>query len=465
MAFLKRSESTIPPVTAAAWPTIYSGLEPKDHGVMDFLCIDRNYTRQLLYYDDAKNGSFWEVLAARGFRCLVVTPAMMLKLNKGKNIDMVTGWPLPPRYSSKELEVAARRFNFKGESETGLKLDKGTVSIRDVCRDYVKSINARSEFSKYLIKRNDYDLVFVCFTETDRIQHYTLNKDDWQENVGPLYKAVSDFIEWTIEHSRKNDNESLIMLVSDHGAQPVRLKFLVNKLLIDNNFARLKTDKSKIDENTGTISTKVQKAIGEQIMRLPMRRAIYQKLPSVLKKKVEKFIDRGLSQAEIHEDDFDMRHTQAFASVSYGPVGMIWLNDRRLPDPGIEESEKKKVHSDIIRVLKGVKSAEGDPLIKEVIDGLSHYKGSEGFIPPDIIFILKDNYVVDFSSYSDSVFIRPELKRSGDHTLLGVFGAASIHNKMKLRSNNNLSLSKIYPTILEYFGLDGKAKSRSMVKD
>ena len=35
--FLKEIESTLPPLSGPAWPSIYTGLEPRQHGVIDFL--------------------------------------------------------------------------------------------------------------------------------------------------------------------------------------------------------------------------------------------------------------------------------------------------------------------------------------------------------------------------------------------------------------------------------------------
>ena len=63
---LKGLESTCPPVSAAAWPSIYTGKRPDEHGIMDFLHIDRNYDRQLIYYEPEKHSPFWEAWRARG---------------------------------------------------------------------------------------------------------------------------------------------------------------------------------------------------------------------------------------------------------------------------------------------------------------------------------------------------------------------------------------------------------------
>ncbi len=447
---LGEMESTIPPVTAAAWPTIYTGKHPKDHGIMDFLHIDRNYTRQLIYYEPERHRPFWEELASKGKKCLVVTPAMVLQKSRSRNVDMITGWPLQPSYNSRELESAARRFGFTGEPDIGVGLDKGEISLAKAVEMYEKSMRARSELSKHLIRKGNYALAFVCFTETDRIQHYTLNRNDWERYAAPLYKAASDFIEWVIEYS-KNDKDSAIMVVSDHGAQPVRDKFLVNSWLIENGYAVLKSDKSASTRKGAVHSAK--RYVSERIMKLKIRRAMYNRMPAFMKRSVEKMIDESLEEPQdgehvkIQEADFDMARTKAFAAVSYGPIGMIWLNDKRFSRPSLNGFAARKAKADIIAKLKKLRTRDGSALVQRIIDGSRYYKNARTFIPPDIIIELATGIITDFSYYSKSgIFMRPEMHRNGDHSRNGIFGVLSKGNG----DMTNMQIHKISKFVSEY---------------
>ena len=48
---LKEMESTLPPMTGPSWPSIYTGFRPGDHGVPEFLKMESNYTKDVVYYD------------------------------------------------------------------------------------------------------------------------------------------------------------------------------------------------------------------------------------------------------------------------------------------------------------------------------------------------------------------------------------------------------------------------------
>ncbi|MDE1870258.1 MAG: alkaline phosphatase family protein [Candidatus Micrarchaeota archaeon] len=471
--FLKELTSTVPPVTAAAWPSIYTGLRPQQHGVIDFIHIDREYTKQLIYYDSQKHPPFWEILGEAGIRSLIVTPAMALKLSGNENVDMITGWPLEPKYSSGSLQKAANKFEFRGEPEIGVDLDKGVIPIAEGSKMYVKSIEKRAALSRYLIEKNSYDLVFVCFTETDRIQHYSFNNEKWEQYVAPLYEKISEFVEWVVEQSEKKGEEATIMLVSDHGSQPIYNKFLPNAWLVKNGYAVLKKNITKARKESAKGSNiDVKRYITEKALKMPGRRRLYHLLPGSAKRAIDRMMDDNFTGEErgyvrIKETlDFEMDRTEAFAAVSFGPCGMIWLNDRRFAKPGIREEDRKRVKGEIMSKIGKLEGGDGKRLVKKVFDGQKYYRGGESIILPDILFLLRENYIVDFTYYSPStIFMKPEIYRSGDHTMEGIFGSIDIGNEKNVKklSKKKAQVYNIGPTILRYFGYRGKESENSLL--
>ncbi|MGI0133608.1 MAG: alkaline phosphatase family protein [Candidatus Micrarchaeaceae archaeon] len=466
-------QSTLPPLTPVAWPTIYTGLEPREHGMMDFFRIDREYTKQLLYYDSDKHKPFWDALAKKGKKCLVITPAEALKLSKHKNVDLITGWPLPPRFSSKQIEAAAKRFGFDGEPGIEKDLQDGKITVSEASKRYVKSIENRAELSKHLITKNKYDMAFVCFTETDRIQHYTLNNRNWEEYVMPLYKSVSDFIEWTVLRAKKEG--AAVIVVSDHGAQPIRKKFLLNGWLVNSGYAELKPSIIKsIQENYNGSGQAEEQAnlkysLREKLIKSKARGMLYDKLPASAKRIVGKAIGTALSSASgatytrIHDFDFDMKSTVAFTSVSNDPVGMIWINDKRFSKPSVTDSEKKRVKAEIAGKLKEIKTEDGKPLVTKVYDGDIYYKNTKLFIAPDLLVALREGYVADVKNYSlNSLYMEPELAKSGDHTMNGIFGSIGPFDGKKIKKGVNVL--NVEPTILTYFGIKCEHSSRSLIR-
>jgi predicted AlkP superfamily phosphohydrolase/phosphomutase len=449
-------ESTLPPITAAAWPSIYTGLAPAEHGVMNFFTVDRNYTKQLMFYDPYKHPPFWEAVADSGLKCLIVTPAMVTEPSSNPNVDMATGFPLKPQFSSEHLKSIAGKLGFSGEPEIEQDLKNSKITLKGAMKAYKQSIRARAEFSKKMMGRNDYDLVFVCFTEIDRMQHYTLSLPDWQQYVGPLYAEISKFIEWLV--SKRGDANTSFMLVSDHGAQPIKKKLLLNSWLISKGYATLGSNSnlggSMIDVTTQARSQSDSEGLRDQKYNEQLQ--LSSKQPSI------RFI--CASVVENDEDftskrSFDMKNTGAFASLSNNPVSNIWINDRRFSVPKVKGTKARLVR-ELTEELLELKQGE-EKAIYKVHSGKSYYNGTKLFIAPDLIVEARKGYTVDVFNHSEEIFGEPEAARRGDHTRQGVFGFYPGSSAVK---PINISVLDIAHMVLDYYGLGEKKGSKPRTK-
>lgn len=437
-------ESTLPPITAAAWPSIYTGLTPGEHGVMNFFSLDRNYTKKLTFYDAGKYIPFWDALSDVGIRSLIVTPAMVTEPSSRKNVDMVTGFPLKPRFSSAALEKAAGAMQFDGEPEIEQDLKDGKMSLRVATKYYIDSIRKRSEFSKKLVQKGDYGLVFVCFTETDRMQHYTLNLPDWKDYVGPLYAEISKFLEWIEGQMGADDG---LMIVSDHGAQPIRKKLLLNSLLVKKGYAAL-TDSANIGGSIIDVTTSSRESSDSEGLR---DQKYQDQLQLTSKQPVTRFICASVVENEddfVNKRSFDMKGTKAFASLSNNPVSNIWINDSRFSKPSVDAKSRAALVKRLTEELSSFTDG-GEKVFGKIHDGKEYYKGTKLFIEPDIIVEAGRGYTIDVFNHSDEIIGEPEAARRGDHTRQGVFG---FYSKARKADTKGISVLDISPTVFDYYG-------------
>ncbi len=460
--FLKEITSTLPPLSGPAWPSIYTGLEPREHGIIDFLSLGRNYEKaDLLFLDTVRHPPFWDTLSDSGLRSLVVTPVMITNPSNSENVDMMTGWPLKPRFSSDRVKAEARKAGFSGEPEIEGVLKAGTLSVKEGSAKYAKSIKDRARFSRRMIERNDYDLSLVCFSETDRMQHYITAKN-WEELLMPLYNEVSEFLAWLASYAKEVGGNYEIVLFSDHGSQQIKNKFLLNAWLVNSGYAKLKDAiiEGMTDSGHGTASAKY--LIREKLFKSGLRK-VYNRMPEKVKSTVASAAGKvfsgtsGSDYTRIHDFDFDMHGTRAFASVSNNPVGTIFINDSRFADPRVGANEKLRIKAALIKALNSLRSPEGDHFVKRVVDGSKYYRGLKGIITPDLLVEVKPAYTIDIFYYSQkSVLMKPELAKSGDHTMHGIFGMqGSDAGYLNAYSKRNMDVCKIAPLIFKYFGVDG----------
>ncbi len=455
-------ESTLPPMTGPAWPSIYTGLKPGEHGVPDFFVMKSDYTPDLVYYDSSEVPPFWRDLAASGKRCLVITPATDIRLPDYENIDMLTGFPLPAKTNSRDLEQLMKKYGFHGEPDIEPDIKAGKMSLAEASKAFVNSVKTRIAIATEMMSRNDYDFVYVCFTETDRLQHFVMGNERRKEYILPLYREIASFLRRLIEIVDREG--SMIIIVSDHGMQPISSKFLINSWMINNGYAQLKESFIKSLSKSGS-GASLSYNLREKLLKTKLRR-VYDKMPHQVKSATFKVIGSAFSGSasgdyvRIHLFDLDMGHTAAFAAIANEPVSTIWINDSRFASPTVSDAAKARLKARLVSDLKRIRTPEGKKLIVNIMDGRSYYGKTSKFMAPDLFIEADKGYTIDLFNYSPNTdFMKPEGAKSGDHLRHGIFGfypkAAGI-GKPKMRVYDVASI------ILKYFKVDSdKGKRRS----
>ncbi len=441
-------KSTLPPLTGPAWPTIYTGLSPAQHGVPDFFVMKKDYTPDIVYYDSRKVPPFWKKLSKKGIRCLVITPATVIDLPEYGNVDMITGFPLPARTNSKALEQLMKKRDFYGEPDVEVEMKSGRMSEREALSHYLKSIRSRIAIAEAMIAEHKYGLVYVCFTETDRMQHFVMGKSGGRRYLKEIYTEIGSFVQRIMK--RVDDEGSAMMIVSDHGAQPIRYKFLLNAWLIENGYVRLKPARGR---NAAKEQAARRNQLRESIIGNYLLRRTYDRLPYGMKRAVFRgfgaLFPLPAGAGRLHLFDFDMGHTKAFAAISNNPVATIWINDKRFASGIVGSRGRNLLKDELARKLKLLRSRDGSPLVAKVIDGDSYYGRGGKFIHPDLLVEAKEGYTFDIFNYSNDFFARPEGAKSGDHLMHGIFG---YYSKGTGVDAHGISVLNVAPTILDYFG-------------
>lgn len=447
-------DTTMPPMTGAAWPTIYTGKNPSVHGVPDFFEMKSDYTPDLAFYNAEKTPPFWKELCNKGINSLVITPAMDTNVPSYKNLDFISGFPLKAKPNSEFMELLMKKENFTGEPDIEKDMKAGKMTEKEAVTHFVKSIVSRSKIAKEAMNKKNYNFVYVCFTETDRLQHFVLNMKDYSEYLLPIYKAIDNFIQLCIERAEKENG--VVMIVSDHGAQPIKEKLLINSWLIKNNFATL--NESLLKSISSSSSSKNEKApisysIREKAMKTGLRK-VYDKLPHGAKKIVHKSVGKVLSSASsgeytrLHLFDYNMEKTVAFAGISNINVATIFINDNRFRNGIVKPNEINKIKSSVSKSLLQIKNKEGKQVIKGIYDATKYYTTKPSFIAPDLFVEAVPGYSIDIFNFSKITnFMNPEPPKRGDHTRMAIFGVLGPKNP-KISS---IKITGIAGLILKYF--------------
>lgn len=453
-------ESTLPPMSGPAWSTIYTGLEPGEHGVPDFFVMKKDYTPDIVLYNPAEVPPFWKRIAESGRKCLLITPPEVVDLPEIENVDLITGFPLPAKTNSPMLRKLMAKHRYHGEPDIEAAMTEGKIGLEEGVRQYVNSVRKRTAIAKEAMG-NGYDFVYICFTETDRMQHFACNQRNWKDYLLPIYQGYSSFLEYMMK--RVDEEGSAMVVLSDHGSQPIRNKFLINCWLVRNGYLKVKEQIAQGMNAEPGSSKSVRYAVREKLLKTKLRR-VYDNLPYGMKRFVFKILDlffHSVSSGRyvrLHLFDYDMQKSAAFAAVSNDPVTTIWINDGRFSNGTVEKRDVARLKGELSRKLASIKSPEGDRLIVDIVDGKEYYGNTKKFIAPDLLVEAKRGYTIDIFNFSKGeLYMKPEMAKSGDHIRGCVFG--NYPRDMRI-DTKGLRVNDISGIVLGYFGLAGDGRLR-----
>ncbi|NNE43425.1 MAG: hypothetical protein HKN12_04400 [Gemmatimonadetes bacterium] len=222
--------STVPVVSPPAWTSAITGVNPGKHNIFDFFHFSRSAPQPLLTSSlDRRARPVWDFLNADGIRTGIMNIPMTYPPDRVDGF-FISGFPFGRSrtgftYPAElEAELGDYPLDLFGES-----LQPGREGA--LLKEFRHTLERHAEEALRLIRAGEWELFWVVFTGTDKVQHFywkfsdpehpgydpvlaerfgTAIRDFWirmDEIVGELVAAVGP--------------ETDILIVSDHGFGPI----------------------------------------------------------------------------------------------------------------------------------------------------------------------------------------------------------------------------------------------------
>jgi predicted AlkP superfamily phosphohydrolase/phosphomutase len=329
--------SVHPPITIPAWASMMTGRDPGELGIYGFRSRqDRTYTRPVM--NDARAlraPALWDLLGDAGLRSVVIgfPPSFPPRPFPGM---MVTGMLTPPTaktFTSPEaLSDDVREWVGRYLFDTTAHRQGDTERLVE---EVFAMTRVRFRVARELLKREVWSFGFLHEIGLDRIQHALWGSLDDPESAGYgklldyhrlLDQEIGELLEGLSE-------ETVILIASDHGAQPLEGSFAINQWLIQEGYL---------------------------------------------------VIDRPVSRGSAFDPDgVDWTRTRAWADGGY--CGRIYLNVRdREPQGVLSLDEARHTRDEIRAKLEKLMGPDGCPLGNAVYYPEEVYAACNG-IAPDIL--------------------------------------------------------------------------------
>ncbi|MBQ6626922.1 MAG: alkaline phosphatase family protein [Ruminococcus sp.] len=385
-----RLRSVFPADTTPAWSTIYTGLDPSQHGIINFVNVkDKDNSYKPFEFDDSvfEGKTFWDELNRRGYSTTVLLP-MNIKDGWEINGTMITR-PykgkmnvLPESKSTvynPDFSILGTEAKFTSESQ-----------LQFLKEDFFKKSDEEFRLTKCAIENENCDFLFSYFSTTDGLCH-----DFWRhcDENHPEYPGENEHMYAIKELYMKMDRhlgeiiqlcpDTPLLVISDHGhgARPVYVA-RVNEMLRRFGYLAPKTSEN---------GKKKKKSLKGFIKKTALNFVARFGLPKWAVKIAKKFpVWKGIFASS---NDFDWDKTVAYLSdlsalknYSYGGIRVI-----------SEDDKKDALCDEIIEKLSTVMIDENTPAFSWIKRTNTHYHGEHLDRYPEIIFQMDERYGADWN--------------------------------------------------------------------
>lgn len=401
-------ESVVPADSIPAWTTIYTGLNPAEHGVLESIDYLNFKNKVKGDYSIIQGNTFWDVLNKRGKKVFIFNPFMAY-----------------PAWDVNGLMICGPVFE-GGEVSTNCpeKVDMGTMPAiggmvehpndKEMEMFYNETMKLSQEqfdtFHKYFQKEK-YDFAFLGLTTPDRMQHFLWRYVDPNDRTHPKNGKLLDSIlnmYMLVEKNVKRimeeyGDEFNVIAISDHGhGRRCEKTFYINQWLINNGFIDDKSRKKRTIEYAKNTMFKILATFG-----------IVESGTNFFKQ--FRFAHKVKNADYIFNDNGKKVYVPKFDGVN--PFGGIVVNRSEFDTQEAYEAMRQK----IIEKLEQVDD-NGKRIMIWVKRREDIYAGTKVSNYPDIIYRMLPEYGVDRGLFGKRLFGINAMHEvlSGGHQFIGV---------------------------------------------
>lgn len=456
--------TVIPPMTAPAWTSFVTGKNPGKHGIIDFVRRrEGSYAIEPINATHRKAASLWSIAGAAGRRVGALNVPITYPPEPVHGF-MVSGlltpggstYTYPPDLAGElDRAVGGYRIHMKPSYARG--------SVDEFLDDLPILTRKQVAATQYLMRSREWDLLSVVYRGPDGVQHAACHADD---PAHPLYSrrhherygdAILDVYRQVDAHLGELmamlDDETVLVLMSDHGYGPLHRFIYLNNWLMRWGMLRIKAAPwARVRELAFRVGF-APVELYDVLLRLGL---------GFVKGAVTKGKNRSLlSSLFLSFADVDWNRTTAYA---VGNGGQIYVNLRGREPQGIVEPGEpyERVVATIVERLHGMVDPMG-PLPGEAgaqieVDVYRRdelYAGEQVERLPDVVFLPRDLRRMPFGEYEfgSRALVGPSWSISGTHRMNGVVALWGPGIK-RGRELHGAEIIDLAPTILALLGVE-----------
>ncbi len=424
-----------PPLTAPAWATFLTGLNPGRHGVFDFLAPPRHgYHRRLQNASALASARIFDTLSSVG-RTVGAVNVPLTFPPRPVNGFVVPGM-LTPKFADEFLYPPSLGAEMRALGDYFVDMDPAhfeEVAEEDFLQELYRVAEARKRAALHLWKTRRPDLFVVVFTAVDRLMHFYWDRPELvREHYRWLDATLGEFL-------AAGGDDLTTMVVSDHGFGPAEREVDLAGHLLSHGFLTLRPKKGPSPRRFMDAVAKLD----------PLK--IRKRLPRRWRAAARGRVMESLSVFAA----VDWSKTKAFpgTATQYG----VYLNVAGREAEGVvSRADYEHVRDDLIASLDELHPG----LAARALRREEVYHGPRLDDAPDVYLPLWEDGV-RLKEFSDDPAVAPRRRRPGEHRREGILFARGPDVSAGAVSAD-ANLADVYPTATYLMGeavpagLDGR---------
>lgn len=249
-----RLRSTDPPITIPAWIVMATGRTPGELGMYGFRSrVGNSYTQiKIPTSTDVKFDTVWEILGKRNKKSIIigVPPSYPPKPLPG---IMVTDFLTPDKNKEFTYPPGLKREILKDFPDYEFDVKFRKPEKEKIIDEIFKMTETRFKMAEKFLEEKEWDFFFMVEIGIDRIHHafwrYIDKESHLYEDNEEMKNKFISYFQMVDDHVgkivSKMDENTVILVVSDHGAKAMKGAFAVNQWLIREGYLKLKNGQPK----------------------------------------------------------------------------------------------------------------------------------------------------------------------------------------------------------------------------
>lgn len=440
-------QSVFPPDSIPSWITVFSGLDPSEHGVLGHVNYLLPGNEQPVVDTSVFHGkTFWDRIGTEtGLEVCIVNPFMAYPVWPVNGL-MVSG----PVFMTGNVE-ASNPAKLCGlavpESFGGIDELPTRKNIGDFYQRTLRDTREQADFGFQLFKACQPNLFFQTYYTTDRVQHHLWRycdpsdptypgPNEFQDGIAEFFTSVDDIVGNFMRVLAPGDR---LLVISDHG-HGMRCTHCFN---INEYLRRMGYLNSAARH--GAFSTKV---VVERLKNRVLRFMNDHDLEDYISRVARLIPNARAMKKGAHITSYATSQAYATDFAGTNPFGGIVINRDMVDDYEVFRArlmdELAHLEHDKNRIFRWLKPRE------------AIYRGKHIGRYPDILYEMVPHLGTGFSLHCDLVTVNPTHKRiSGGHKANGVFACNDAESVWL--DVDNCRITNMYATLLSVYGLAAEA--------